>query len=206
MKEENAGSFWENLDKIRKGGKSLKEACSELGIAYQRIADQRTDCRFPKLEDSFLLAKYYGVSIEYLLTGQDPYQLSAEAKAVNKDSEHMKISALGFWNRVDESNSSTLKELCIKAGVDYKRVMHNRTDCRVPKAEDMLNLSKSLNVSIEYLLTGQDPYRLSAEAKAVNEDPELQAVVRAIVRDRRLLHVISAVVESSERTMAGSGA
>ena len=70
----------------------------------------------------------------------------------------------------------------------------------------MLNLSKSLNVSIEYLLTGQDPYRLSAEAKAVNEDPELQAVVRAIVRDRRLLHVISAVVESSERTMAGSGA
>ena len=118
----------------------------------------------------------------------------------------MEISALGFWNRVDENNSSTLKELCTRAGVDYKRVMHNRTDCRVPKAEDMLNLSKSLNVSIEYLLTGQDPYRLSAEAKAVNEDPELQAVVRAIARDRRLLHVISAVVESSERTMAGSGA
>ena len=50
---------------------------------------------------------------------------------------------------------------------------------------------------MEYLLTGEGEV-LCAEAQAVQDDPELRALVRAISRDRRLLAAISAVVESYE--------
>ena len=68
----DAYRFWANLDEARKSNQSsLKEVCRKLGIAYQRIADQRSECRLPKLEDAFLLASDLGVSLEYLLTGTE---------------------------------------------------------------------------------------------------------------------------------------
>lgn len=76
--------------------------------------------------------------------------------------------------------------------------MHNRTDNRLPKTEDVLAYSSALNVSMEYLLTGRDTRPMSREARLVEEDIELQAVVRAVARDRRLLSAISAVVMSYE--------
>lgn len=33
--------------------------------------------------------------------------------------------------------------------------MHNRTDCRIPKADDLLALASGLNTTIEFLLTGE---------------------------------------------------
>ena len=111
-----------------------------------------------------------------------------------------------FWKNVDSVlKSEKLISVASKAGINYRTLKNQRSSVRLPNLEDAFRLSNALGVSLEYLLTGQDPYQLSAEAKAVNEDPELQAVVRAMARDRRLLHVISAVVESSERTMERRG-
>ena len=42
--------FWKNIDEARKGKRPLKDVCKQFGITYQRIADQRSECRFPKLE------------------------------------------------------------------------------------------------------------------------------------------------------------
>ncbi len=117
----------------------------------------------------------------------------------------MALDALHFWQRIDSLNKETLKDLCEKSKVDYKRVMHNRTDCRIPKAEDLLYLAKSLGSSVEYLLTGEEVKALSCkEAQLVDEDPDLQALVRAVSRDRSLLRIISAVIESSEKTMGSA--
>ena len=85
----NAYLFWKNIDEARKDKKSLKEVCHSHGIAYQRIADQRSECRFPKLEDAYLIASSYKVSLEYLLTGmeEDFTYLSPEALEVQKDKD-----------------------------------------------------------------------------------------------------------------------
>lgn len=83
----DAYRFWDNLDKARNDKITLKDLCNKLGIAYQRIADQRTDCRFPKLEDAYALANELGVSLEFLLTGKAQVLFSPEAKAVNESEE-----------------------------------------------------------------------------------------------------------------------
>lgn len=64
-------------------------------------------------------------------------------------------------------------------------------------------LSQALNVSMEYLLTGRDSCPLSEEARLVDGDDELKALVRVVERDRRLLSAISAVVLSYEDNTAG---
>ena len=61
--------FWKRFDDSKPYGVTLKDICSEVGLVYQRIADQRSDCRLPKLDDAFLLSSRIGVSLEYLLTG-----------------------------------------------------------------------------------------------------------------------------------------
>lgn len=43
----------------------------------------------------------------------------------------------------------------------------------------------------------------SPEAKAVSESPELQALVRAVMRDPQLLSALATVIESSERVNIG---
>ena len=53
---------------------------------------------------------------------------------------------------------------------------------------------------MEALFTGKElPSYQCKEAQAVEKSPELQALVRAIMRDPNLLRVISAVVTSSEK-------
>lgn len=111
-----------------------------------------------------------------------------------------KILASDIWNRVDELKKEPLTTLCEKVGIPYTRVKRNRTDCRVPSCEDLLLISKYLNVSIEYLLTGESLLQpLTPEAQAVENDPDLRALVRAVQRDRTLLSAISAVVKSYEK-------
>lgn len=66
----DAYDFWKNVDLVRKDKAPLRDVCRRQGLVYQRIADQRSECRFPKLEDAYLLASAYGVSLEFLLTGE----------------------------------------------------------------------------------------------------------------------------------------
>ena len=114
------------------------------------------------------------------------------------------IRAIDIWNRVDELRPGHLTELCKKAQIPYARIKRNRTDCRIPSAEDLYAIASVLGTSVEYLLTGsieKQPLYISPEAQAVEDSPELQALVRAVMRDPQLLQVISAVVTSSEKTI-----
>ena len=63
-----------------------------------------------------------------------------------------------FWKRFDELKSDTLKEICRKNNIRYDRLLHNRSDCRFPKAEDLLLLAEAVGSSAEYLLTGRYSY------------------------------------------------
>ena len=74
--------------------------------------------------------------------------------------------------------------LCRRSGVDYNRVKHNRSDCRIPKADDLLLLSRGVGRSIEFLLTGEDHQEsaLPPEARAVMEDDALRTLVMYNIR------------------------
>lgn len=91
----------------------------------------------------------------------------------------MKENAYTFWKRLDESYNGTLKELCLKTGVDYNRVKRNRSDCRLPNLEDAYALSHEIGLSIETLLTGKSAtmiynVRIRTIAKACEKASEIE--------------------------------
>ncbi len=113
--------------------------------------------------------------------------------------------AYQFWKRIDALRGNTsLKDLSEKVGIKYQRIKEQRSSGRIPNADDLFRLSQTLGTSVEYLLTGKNQQvYICPEAKAVNEDPELQALVRAIMKDRRLLSALASVITSMENTSEG---
>lgn len=107
-----------------------------------------------------------------------------------------------FWNNFDNvllKKGENLTVFAERTGIGYKTMSVQRTRHSIPNIIQVFKMATALDVSIEHLLTGQeDISNLSPEAKAVQNDKELQALVRAILRDRRLLSAISAVVNSYE--------
>ncbi len=62
-----------------------------------------------------------------------------------------------FWIRVDELRSAVpcqLIDMAAMAGIDYTRIKNQRSANRLPKLEDAYQISRVLNCSIAYLLTG----------------------------------------------------
>lgn len=120
--------------------------------------------------------------------------------------------AFEFWNRVDLLRKDMqLQDLARMAGISYKTLTNQRVEHRYPKAEDMKNIARVLGTTQEFLMTGENRDRkeersstLSPEALAVEKDDRLKALVRACLRDPRLLEIVSAVIESSEKTLGKS--
>lgn len=116
------------------------------------------------------------------------------------------MDAYQFWDNLDKArgDTTTLKDLCRNLGIAYQRIADQRSDCRFPKLEDAYALSEALGVSIDFLITGKESRRLySKEARLVDEDPDLRALVRAVSRDRSLLRLLSGIIQSTEKANIG---
>ena len=121
----------------------------------------------------------------------------------------MGIDGRSFWHRVDERLSEkgqNLSSLCELISTSYFTINTQRKKNALPKAEQLYAMSLALDMDMEELLTGRKGVVILPEAKAVQEDPELRLLVRAVMRDRRLLSALAAVVESGERTMGSVSA
>lgn len=98
-----------------------------------------------------------------------------------------------FWNQIDAINNySTLKELAEAASVNYVRMRNQRSDNRIPGAEDLYGLAQALNVSMEYLLTGETPSTYTPrtpQVKAIFDgilhatQAELDIIYRILVKE-----------------------
>lgn len=114
--------------------------------------------------------------------------------------EVMNDDAFGFWKRVDElKGKMTLSELSVNAGIKYQQVRHLRSENRYPKAEEIHRISLILKSSSDYLISGIDSSDLSPEMEFVRDNPLCRKIVRYLMEDERLLEIISAFIESSEK-------
>ena len=116
------------------------------------------------------------------------------------------LDGYAFWQNIsDELDKRGINnmELADKAGLSYRTITTQRNRHTIPGAEQLLKMAEALGTSMEALLTGssESHRKLTEEARLVDEDPDLQALVRAVSRDRSLLRIISAVIESSEKTV-----
>lgn len=82
----SAYSFWQRVDQLR-GDKTLKEIAEKFGLNYATIKDMRTKDRYPKLDVLIGLADCLGVSLDYLVTGDEQALSSPEARYVEESPE-----------------------------------------------------------------------------------------------------------------------
>lgn len=118
----------------------------------------------------------------------------------------MIISAFDFWKRIDAymiDNKITLRELAAKTGISYSTINSQRTRQNLPKVDQLVTMAQALGLSLEYMLTGKGTLPLKSEARAVQNDERLQALVRAALRDDTLLGALSALVKSYENKRIG---
>lgn len=69
------------------------------------------------------------------------------------------IYMLAFWNNVKEELEYKLmsqKELAAETEISYNTIQSWITKDRLPDAADAVKISKALNRSVEYLVTGKD--------------------------------------------------
>jgi hypothetical protein len=87
-----------------------------------------------------------------------------------------------FWNRFDEVRGKRhVKSICELAGLEYEPIRVLRTRHRLPDLCVANKLSKIIDVSMEYLLTGKNEDNTTTiceEAKAVQDSPVLKRIVR----------------------------
>lgn len=115
-----------------------------------------------------------------------------------------------FWNRVDTlcaEKHLNLLNLAEKAAINYGSLKGWRNKHRYPSAEEIVYIAKTLNTSLDYLLTGENTSTLSEEAQAVERDAKLRLLVNTLMHDPHLLEVVSTVNQSARQVDIGkSGA
>ena len=70
-KELNVQAFWERLTQITKSRNITQVAlCSELGFDLQQFRNKKSLGTFPPLEQLVKMSNYFGVPLNYMLTGE----------------------------------------------------------------------------------------------------------------------------------------
>ena len=94
-KELNVEAFWERLKQICKTRNVTQVSrCSELGIDLQQFRNKKSLGTYPTIEQLVKLSNYFGVSINYMLTGassdENENQLIEELEAYKTKFEKLK--------------------------------------------------------------------------------------------------------------------
>lgn len=78
------------------------------------------------------------------------------------------LGIVEFWNHIDKINPyDSLKQLCIRAGLNPKQIYQQRQRYYMPKPETLLQLSEAMGVSMECLLTGEESPAYSDEIEEI---------------------------------------
>lgn len=99
-------------------GKTLKQISEETGIAYPTLTSYNQGVRNPKKNNAVILAKYFGVSVGYLLGDEkEPNLIKAEPLILTK-----LIQELSFINDKKEEVLQEYLELTKKEQVILKQI------------------------------------------------------------------------------------
>ena len=123
------------------------------------------------------------------------FTLRASYRYMSNTSQNKTENAYAFWNRVDKVSNLSSKELSLKLEINYRTMLDMRSRCRFPSIENIIRISDILNVSIDWLLTGEE-HKQTEEALYVEQNPDAKLLVRAIMQNPHLLSVISTLLKT----------
>ena len=114
---------------------------------------------------------------------------------MNNTSQNKTENAYAFWNRVDKVSKFSSKELSLKLEINYRTMLDMRSRCRFPSIENIVRISNILNVSIDWLLTGE-VYTETEEALYVEQNPDARLLIRAIMKNPAILPLVSTLLKT----------
>lgn len=162
------------IKQLRKeAGLTQDELGRKLGVIKQTISSWENNISVPSTETLTTLSKLFGVSVDYLLglSSDNPNDTPSRDKGFffffffdDKDLQEIFVSAL---KTALETQNMTVSELCEKTEIDVDTCNQYLTGEHAPTLEHLVELSKALDVSIDYLL-GQVPKISQAEKKLLN--------------------------------------
>lgn len=162
------------IKQLRKeAGLTQDELGRKLGVIKQTISSWENNISVPSTETLTTLSKLFGVSVDYLLglSSDNPNDNPSRDKGFffffffdDKDLQEVFVSAL---KTALETQNMTVSELCEKTEIDVDTCNQYLTGEHAPTLEHLVELSKALDVSIDYLL-GQVPKISQAEKKLLN--------------------------------------
>ena len=83
--------------------------------------------------------------------------------------------SLRLWKNVDKCREQiglTLNDICLRTGIKIDKIKNWRSRLTIPQADELFLVAEALDVSMEYLLTGQTTkvQIYSARVKAVADE------------------------------------
>ena len=130
---------------------------------------------------------------EYLLIGDYPANLESEdckSKIIKTISNNVELASFGFWTRVKieiDKNNTTFRWLAEKINVSETTMSGWRKNDVLPRASHALLIASLLDVSLTYLVTGEDsqtPDLRPQEREILKMVKGLSEIGRASCRER----------------------
>lgn len=123
------------------------------------------------------------------------FTLRESYRYMSNISQNKTENAYAFWNRVDKVSNFSSKELSLKLEINYRTMLDMRSRCRFPSIENIVRISNILNVSIDWLLTGE-VYTETEEALYVEQNPDARLLIRALMKNPAILPLVSTLLKT----------
>ena len=111
-----------------KSGLSQEKVAEQLYVSRQAISKWENNEAFPDMENMVALAKFYNVSVDYILASEDEEKglKSLDAELVDyKDNEKMGSSKIGVWQKWYTAARCTLAASTLVTIINYKLYLCN---------------------------------------------------------------------------------
>lgn len=150
-----------------------EEFGKKFGIVKSTVSLYESGKSTPNDELKKQICDYFNISVDYLLGVSDDKHRNSPSDDKgfffffffdDKDLQEIFVSAL---KTALETQNMTVSELCEKTEIDVDTCNQYLTGEHAPTLEHLVELSKALDVSIDYLL-GQVPKISQAEKKLLN--------------------------------------
>lgn len=214
--------FGTKIKELREqSGLTQKQMSEILGVSKSNISKYESNAVEPSLETLKNYAIYFSISADYLLgVNTSAEQLSTKTNISDGSTgEGHRYFFFFFDNLLRDTFVSRLKKAIAENGISIdefsKIVSFDENKCNSylngenePSLEDLLEISRVLDVSIEYLL-GQSPRISTSENKLLNafrklnEDNQdiLIGKVKELLKDQR--YEVSVAAEEPMRKASG---
>lgn len=152
-------------------GVSDSRACTDMGLSRSYAAKMKNKDGTPSMDSLSAMSEYFGVSVDYLLHGDEPQKEKPTAQGgelTEKDvalinmkplTEEQKQQAMDIAKRIDicvKESGMKKTEFYEKSGISSANFNYWSHGTNYPRQKKLADAAKCLNVSVQYLEYGDE--------------------------------------------------